>query len=38
MLTGEHKGKRVQCVQKFFTSFEEEGKEFLDTIMTGDKI
>lgn len=38
MLTAEHKVKRVQFVQKFLTSFEEEGKEFPDSIMTGDEI
>lgn len=37
MLTPEHKMKRVQCAQDFLASFEEEGKEFLDSIVTGDE-
>ncbi|CAF4888914.1 unnamed protein product [Pieris macdunnoughi] len=37
MLTPEHKVKRVQCAQDFLASFEEEGEEFLDSIVTGDE-
>lgn len=37
MVTAEHKVKRVECARKFLTSFEEEGKEFLDSIIIGDE-
>lgn len=35
-LTDEHKRKRVECATECVRRYEEEGEDFLDSIVTGD--
>jgi len=37
MLTDDHKTKRMGSALKFLTRYAQEGDEFLDSIVTGDK-
>jgi hypothetical protein len=37
MLTNDHKMKRMGSALKFLTRYEQEGDEFLDSIVTGDE-
>ena len=37
MLTDDHKSNRIGSALKFLTRYEQEGDEFLDSIVTGDE-
>jgi hypothetical protein len=37
MLTDDHKTKRMDSALKFLTRYTQEGKKFLDSIVTGDE-
>jgi hypothetical protein len=37
MLTEDHKRQRVEAAREFLQAYETDGKEFLDSIVTGDE-